>query len=80
MLAEYLQANETELSSDQIFVPYYDTIAARSPTKTTIPQEVPQTRSRRRTSRYTAGTASFDNASTYIFPLRYVFSTLSCQA
>ncbi|KAF8511744.1 hypothetical protein BDD12DRAFT_120777, partial [Trichophaea hybrida] len=39
MLAEYLQANETELS------------------------KAPQTRSRRRTSRY-VGTASFDNAST----------------
>lgn len=70
MLADYLQENESQLSSDPTFAPYYDTVSARSPPKpstTAAPktEEAPQKRSRRRTSRYPG--SSFDHGSTCVF-------------
>jgi hypothetical protein len=68
VLAQYLQENEKELSQDPTFAPYYDTIASRSPSKRntassflSVADEVPQTRTRRRTSRYVPGTTSFED-------------------
>ncbi|KAA8895532.1 hypothetical protein FN846DRAFT_332709 [Sphaerosporella brunnea] len=71
LLSQYLQDNEKELSQDPTFAPYYDTLSSRSPSKRTTTSiltatdELPQTRTRRRTSRYVPGSTSFeDQAST----------------
>ncbi|KAI5779233.1 hypothetical protein EDC01DRAFT_621512 [Geopyxis carbonaria] len=55
ILTEYLEAHQNELSTDSLLAPYYDTvISTRSPIKSTAAHhELPEKRTRRRTSRYT---------------------------
>jgi hypothetical protein len=69
VLGNYLQKHQSELSNDSTFAPYYDTIAARSPSKSiAMREDTGQKRPRRRTGRFVPGTSTFENAATYISP------------
>ncbi len=72
LLADHLEENEITLATNPSVSAYYDTVAVRSPTKSAInsstiavTEDAPATRTRRRTSRYVPGTATFENNSTY---------------